>query len=124
MNREDVFRYVRKTYGTEPEYLFKSSPRAAVLRHKGGKKWYGIIMNIPGNKLGLETEAEVDVLNVKADPELVGFLQMQPGMFPAYHMNKEHWISILLDDEADRKKIRGLIDGSFELTGEKPRPAS
>lgn len=116
MNRKDVFQYVQRTYGTEPEYLFKSSPQAAVLRHRGGKKWYGIIMNLPGSRLGLETEEEVDVLNVKADPELVSFLQLQPGMFPAYHMNKEHWISILLDEAADRKKICGLIEESYRLT--------
>lgn len=115
MNRDDVLQYVKEAYGTEPEYLFKSSPDTAVLRHEVGKKWYGVILSVSGKRFDLETE-EVEVLNVKADPELVSFLRMQPGMFPAYHMNKEHWISILLDGTVKEEKIRTLIDGSYELT--------
>ena len=44
-------------------------------------------------KIGLTGEGEVDILNVKCDPILSGSLRMQPGFFPAYHMNKEKWIS-------------------------------
>lgn len=115
MNRDDVLQYVKEAYGTEPEYLFKSSPDTVVLRHELGKKWYGVILPVSGKRFDLEAE-EVEVLNVKADPELVSFLRMQPGMFPAYHMNKEHWISILLDGTVQEEKIRALIDGSYELT--------
>ena len=38
-----------------------------------------------------------DVLdNVKSDPLLIGSLRGQDGYFPAYHMNKEKWLSIQL----------------------------
>lgn len=122
MDREEVFAYVRKTYKIEPAYLFKSSPEAAVLRHRPGRcgsgqqKWFAVVMRVSGRRLGLEIEEEVDVLNVKADPEQVSVLQTLTGFFPAYHMNKEHWISILLDEKTQRGTICGLIDGSFELT--------
>lgn len=116
MTREDVLHYVKKTYGTDPEYLFKSSPKSAVLRHKQGRKWYAVILAVVGTTLGLGTEEEVDVLNVKAEPELVGFLRMQEGMLPAYHMNKEHWISVLLDGTGSHGQICSLLDGSYALT--------
>lgn len=45
MDREEIFKYVKKQYGTLPEYLWSSSPDSAVLRHKNGK-WYAVIMSV------------------------------------------------------------------------------
>lgn len=125
MDRKEILDYVKKTYKIEPEYLFKGSPDTAALRHREDKKWFGLIMRVPGKSLGFETEEEQEILNVKADPELIGILQTQTGFLPAYHMNKEHWISILLDGAVEIKEIRSLIDGSYGLTNkEKRRNAS
>mgnify|MGYP000643149844 CR=1 FL=1 len=52
-SRESVFAYVRKKFGTEPEYPWARYPRYAVLRHRQGRKWYGLIMDVPANRLGL-----------------------------------------------------------------------
>ena len=46
---------------------------------------------------------------------------MQPGILPAYHMNKENWISILLDGTVDVEQIFTFLDMSFELTARKTR---
>ena len=48
--RKDVFEYVKKKYGTVPEYLWKESPESAVLRHKNGK-WYAVLMQVKKSKL-------------------------------------------------------------------------
>ena len=96
--REDVFRYVRKKYKSEIEYLWLSAPNCAVFRHQDNQKWYGLVMDIPRSKLGLSGEEIVDVLNVKLDsPLLVDLLAQGDGYFPGYHMNHSNWISILLD---------------------------
>lgn len=52
MKREEIFEYVKKQYGTVPEYRCKSSPESTILRHKNGK-WYAAIMRIEKFKLGL-----------------------------------------------------------------------
>ncbi len=96
MDRQEVFKFARKKYGTEPDYPWNDWN--AVLRHKDTGKWYGVIMEVRGSRLGLSQDRIVDVLNVKADPELISSLLPLPGYFPAYHMNKEKWISILLGD--------------------------
>ena len=54
MDRKDVFEYVKKQYGTVPEYLWKESPESAVLRHKNGK-WYAVLMQVKKSKLELKT---------------------------------------------------------------------
>ena len=46
--REDVLRYAKGKYRTEPEYLWRRFPHYAVLRHEDNRKWYGLIMDIPG----------------------------------------------------------------------------
>ena len=51
MDRKDVFEYVKKQYGTVPEYLWKESPESVVLRHKNGK-WYAVLMQVKKSKLG------------------------------------------------------------------------
>ena len=79
-------------------------------------KWYGIVMKIEKEKLGLEGKGEVDILNVKCPPEMIGSLRLTQGFLPAYHMNKEHWITILLDGKVGKEKIKQWIDLSYELT--------
>ena len=117
MTRQGVFDYVREQYGTEPDYPWFDDN--AVLRHKGTGKWYGVVLLVSQDRLGLEGGGMVDVLNVKSDPLLIGALRNRPGFHPAYHMNKENWISIRLDGSAPDDKIRDLIDMSFGLTAPK-----
>ena len=115
MNINEIFEYVKEKYNTTPEYLWSKFPLYAVLKHMNNK-WYGIIMNVPKEKLGLEGKKEIDIINVKCSPEMIGSLRMSKGFLSAYHMNKEHWITILLDGSVDKEKIIQLIDLSYDLT--------
>lgn len=116
MNRNEIFQYVKETYAVEPDYPWAKWPEHAVLRHKAAGKWFGLIMNVPQDKLGLAGSRMVDVLNVKCDPFLIGTLRNQEGYLPAYHMNKEHWITILLNGPVSEGEICDLIDLSYDLT--------
>lgn len=119
MTREEVFEYIKEEYNTYPEHLWEKSPLDAVFKHTTNNKWYGIIMNISKERLGLEETENIDILNVKCPPEMIGSLRLSKGFLPAYHMNKEHWITILLDGSVESKKIKQLIDLSYELTKNK-----
>ncbi len=117
MTRQEVFEYCRQQYGTEPDYPWQDGN--AVLRHRDNNKWYGLVMGVERDKLGMSGDGEVNVLNVKCDPALAGSLRMQPGFFPAYHMNKEKWLSILLEGPQPDDEVKRLIDLSYQLTREK-----
>lgn len=121
MNRESILNYVEKTYKSTPEYLWKSYPEHAVLRHRDNRKWYAIIMSVPKDKLGLNGTENIDIINVKCEPEMIGSLRMTEGILPGYHMNKGHWISILLDGSVDDAMICQLLDMSFQLTETKKK---
>lgn len=119
MTRQEVFSWCKQQYGTEPEYPWNDWN--VVLRHTDNQKWYGLIMEVGRDKLGLSGDGEVDILNVKSDPMLIGSYRTQEGFFPAYHMNKENWISILLDKPELDDAIKKLLDLSFELTAPKKK---
>ena len=115
--REDVFRYVRKKYNSEIEYLWLSVPNYAVFRHQDNRKWYGLVMDIPRSKLGLSGDEIVDILNVKLDsPLLVDLLAREDGYFPGYHISRGNWVSILLDGTVALDEICSWIDRSFQVT--------
>ena len=114
MKREEIFEYVKKQYGTIPEYLWKESPESAVLRHKNGK-WYAVLMQVEKSRLGLEGDTEVDIIDVKCNPDMVGLLTQTYGFLPGYHTNKKYWITMLLDGTVSEAKILDFLDMSYDL---------
>ena len=114
VDRKEIFEYVKKQYGTIPEYLWSSSPDSAVLRHQNGK-WYAVIMNDEKFKLGLNGDGTVEIIDVKCDPEMTGMIIQTYGFLPGYHMNKQHWITILLDGTVGESKILDFLDMSYDL---------
>ena len=65
--------------------------------------------------------AHVDVINLKTVPEEREALYKETGIFPAYHMNHTHWISVTLDDSLTDNRVMQLVDTSFRLTEKKRR---
>lgn len=116
MNRKEVENYIFETYGVKKESPWEDDPESIIFRHGLNRKWFALIMRIPKKRLGISSEEKVDVMNVKSYPELIGSLRFSEGFFPAYHMNKTHWITVLLDENADKEKIKTLLDISYELT--------
>lgn len=118
MTREDVLNYVRDTYGTEADYPWHDDN--AVLRHDNNKKWYGLLMRVARNRLGLTGEEQEEILNVKCDPLLAGSLRERPCFLPAYHMNKEQWLTVVLRT-APEEDVHMLLDLSWQMTAVKLR---
>ena len=119
--RDELFAYVKATFGTEPDYPWPQEPEYAVLRHADNGKWYGIVMSVPLSKLGLPGKGNVEIINVKSAQVLDMLLYGDPGILPAYHMNKKHWISVILDGSLADEIIVSLIQDSFSLTAPKKR---
>ena len=114
-----IMRHIEKRYGCEPEYLWAKYPDYAVFRHPATKKWFAAFLGAPRNKLGLSGEDVTTVLNVKCSPLMIGSLLSELGFLPAYHMNKNTWISILLDDSVSDDKIASLLELSYDSVAPK-----
>lgn len=112
--RKILLDYVKEKYGTIPEEPWKDNNHATI-KTTNSKKWYGIFMSVSYKTLGLDKSGKIDILNVKLNPELIESLIDKKHFFPAYHMNKKYWITILLDSDMDLNLVKSLIDESFNL---------
>ncbi len=97
------------------------SPDSAVFRHPASRKWYAIIMRVLPERLGLQGEQALDVMNVKCSTIMIGSLFSAKGFLPAYHMNKNHWISIVLDGSVSNDQITPLLELSYDSVAPKRR---
>ena len=121
MNRSELETYITETYHASAEYPWLKYPNYAVFRHRNNQKWFAVIMDVPRNKLGMPGETLLDVVNFKSNPILIGSLLGEPGFFPAYHMNKDWWITAALDGTVSEDNIKMLLDISYQATAPKPR---
>ena len=116
MTREELFDHIKSEYGVQPDYPWLDTPDGAVFRHADNRKWFALSMPVPRRYAYPGELGEVDAVNLKCDPVLSGMLRGEPGILPAYHMSKVHWITVLLDGSADDDRLRFLLHQSFELT--------
>ena len=115
MIKQDFLSYCSGTYGTAPDYPFDEDFETAVLRHADNRKWYAIVMKVSRRKFGIDSDEVIDVVNLKLPVEMFGSFGAVDGVYPAYHMNKLHWISVLLPD-APNDILQFLVNVSFEAT--------
>jgi len=115
MTKESFLSYCSGTYGTSPDYPFDEDFETAVLRHSDNRKWYALVMRVSRRKLGFDSNEVIDVVNLKLPVEMFGSFGATDGVCPAYHMNKLHWISVLLPD-APEDVVQFLVNVSFEAT--------
>ena len=115
MTKQELLDHCLNTYGTSPDYPFDEDFETAVLRHGDTRKWYAIVMRVPRCKFGQGSDEVVDVVNLKLPAEIFGSFGAAEGVYPAYHMNKFHWISVLLPDALD-DIVQFLVNASFKAT--------
>lgn len=121
MFREKFEKHITSTYGVKAEQPWITSPKSSVYRHENNRKWFALVMEISKSKLGISSENTVNVVNLKCDLMLIGSLVTEDGIHPAYHMNKNYWITVRLDGSVDMDKLKWLLEISFNLTDKKRR---
>lgn len=104
-SREDAIKFCLTIRNTYEDYPF-SDFNWTIMRSSENKKMFAAIFEYQGNIR----------INVKCEPELAELLRnAYPSVLPAYHMNKKHWNSIILDGTVPDEEIKNMILDSFEL---------
>lgn len=111
----EILNYAKEKYGDEPEYLWEKYPEYAVLRRKDKRKWYAALMKIPQSRLGLDGDEIVEIVDLRFDVDELPSKIDGVGYFAGYHMNKKHWITILLDGSVPLEEILDYVDKSYVL---------
>ena len=111
----EVIDYCYK-YGGNHVNPFKKHPDILAFVNEKNK-WYALILEVKYNKLNKNTDitTKVKVLNLKYPTDKILDIIDNKNIFPAYHMNKKHWISIVLDKNIKLETIKELIDISYSL---------
>lgn len=105
-------------YQDHPYFAWGEKEGHGVFRNPINEKWYGLIMNVNGLKIGLSDQI-MQIINVKLDEDEVDKLVLKDGFCRAYHMNKKKWITITLDDTLTDQEIMSYIIKSHSFTEKK-----
>ena len=116
MKRAFLENFIKEKYDIPPEFPWIKHPKFAVYRHGENRKWFAVIMEIKKEKIGINEEGNINVVNFKCDPLLIVNLINDNGIHRGYHMNKNYWITVCLDGSVEEEKIKWLLGISYELT--------
>lgn len=119
MTREEYSQFINNQFGISYDCPFEDEFDAWVFRHPDNKKWFALVMTIKKQKLGLNGDGYINVVNLKCAQEIIDDLWKEEGIFPAYHMNKNHWLTLALDNSCPDETIRWVTGISYELTKKK-----
>ena len=72
-------------------------------------------MTVSKNKIGIDSNEVVDIIDLKMLPEDIEEIVDNENYFLGYHMNKKHWITIILDGRVEIEEIYEFIDMSYHL---------
>lgn len=104
-----------QTYGVKPDFPWKDDN--GVFRHLHNKKWFSLIMYVKWDAILKNGDSTmINVMNLKTEEQYD-----IDGIYPAFHMNHKHWISLILDDTLSDSLIMELVSKSYNLTENKRR---
>jgi len=120
MTKNEILEFIKELPAAYSDTPWEGDFYSTVLKHGGGK-WFGVLLKASPNYLksyGVPLEKD-EVLNLKCPPDLREFLceKYRGEVLPAYHMNKTHWISIVLLSKVPEEDIKQLIKLSYDITG-------
>jgi len=106
IDRKDVINYCLTFQNVYEDYPFRDK-NWTVIRHMGNKKVFAWIFEKDGYIW----------INVKCKADWVDFWRNTfNSVLPAYHLNKKHWNSVILDGTVPKDEICRMISESYDLT--------
>lgn len=112
---ERIVQYIFDKYGDLPDLQWAGADSPPAFRNPENRKWYGLLMSVERSKV-MDGNGMVELLNLKLDPLEILELVEKKGFFPAFHMNKKNWISVILDDTLKDEEIYPYIEESHRFT--------
>ena len=117
--KDDYIAWLKNQFGVEPDYPWPDDAPYSFVFRCPNEKWFALVMRIKYRQLGLNGDEEVWVVNIKAEQDTIPTLIDQKSIFPAWHMNKKHWITVVLTATTDFEKLCELTQKSYELVERK-----
>ncbi len=112
MTRRELIDHCLGFPGSYEDYPF-DDPGAedawTAMRHSSNRRCFAFIYERGGLRV-----------NLKCEPARADFLRgTYAGVKPAFHMNKEHWITVEIDSDVPQSELFDMIERSRRLTAPK-----
>jgi len=112
---KDVIKFIKEQFDVEPEYLWEKFPNNAVFRRSDTQKWFAIIMTVKKSSLNLQGSGTVEIMDLRMLQEEKEALIDNKIYLPGYHMNKNTWFTVLLEDFTPLDDVFPKIHKSYTL---------
>ncbi|MBR1945732.1 MAG: MmcQ/YjbR family DNA-binding protein [Alphaproteobacteria bacterium] len=103
-------------YGDRPEFPWEKYENYGIYKNPDTGKWYAPVMNIDISKLDKKLSGPIEVMNLKIAAEKIPELLKTNDFYPAYHMNKKSWITLVLNDTLTDETVMALIEESHSFS--------
>ncbi|MBP3893842.1 MAG: MmcQ/YjbR family DNA-binding protein [Atopobiaceae bacterium] len=117
MTLDELGAYVAERYGAVSDHSFKEDVSVTVYSRPDNRKWFAAAKNVGRRSVDAGSDGRIDILNVKLNPREVAALRSRDGFRPAWRMNQNSWVTILLDGTVSDDEVYELVDKAFALAG-------
>ena len=121
MTLAELEKHILGAYAAETDHPIEGDRSVTVFMRTDNKKWFAATKNIGCKFVDVDRPGRIDILNVRLNPRIVKTLRAREGFKPAWNMNQNNWITVLLDGTVADDEILSLIDSAFNETGIKGR---
>lgn len=66
--------------------------------------------------MGIESDKIIEIIDLRYQKDKIKEIVDKQKVFTGYHMNKNSWITIKLDESVKTEKIFTLIDNSYNIS--------
>lgn len=113
--------YLASQYGATSDHSFKEDSSVTVFMRSDNSKWFAASKNVGRRSVDAGNEGRIDILNIKLNPREVATLRTREGFRPAWRMNQNSWVTVLLDGTVSDDEVYGLLEKAFDLAGKAGR---
>lgn len=119
MTLAEVQDYILSHCEAIADHSFEEDRTVTVFRRRDNNQRFAATKNVGRRSVNAGQSGRIDILNVAIDPRLVATLRNHEGFRPAWRMNQNKWVTVLLDGAVPDDEIRAYLDMSYETAGRK-----
>ncbi len=104
MDIEELREYCLSLNGTKENIPWSEPQYSMLMTFTVGGKWFCL------------ADIEKKFIDVKCAPDAISEMQSRyQGAFPAWHMNKNHWLGVKLESDVPDNVIKELLTDGYRL---------
>ncbi len=119
MTKAEIEAYILRNFEAVTDHSFEGDPTVTIFRRLDNNQRFAATKNVGCRSVNVERAGRIDILNLCVSPRLVATLREREGFRPAWRMNRNKWVTILLDGTVPDDEICAYIEEGYKNAGKK-----